>query len=321
MSGLTMLEKQFGARIIVGAAKAKDSNPWRLDEVLKALEQAVIHDGTKSPKDFAEICNFALPQIQDRDDQILVELGVLTGLRKSDDTAEEARDMFIRTGRAINSLPGGSRKEALELNRAWQVGVFLSRLGGFEAASAAHRTLASSEAKPKPDRAVSKYLSLFYTVCEQLVKGTAASIDHACCELEKALPVLLEATVGTNQQVWGRCNGTMHLLQAWIFAGRPREAKWDKVLAHFNASSSGWGPRNTAWARLFAAIDNIEALRAIAASSNEDDAMCARLLLARWHVLEGRTGDARMEYGLITAVPNGHMIYSVAQRELAALGD
>lgn len=278
---------------------------------------------------FAKICERALEDVGDPFIKAILTLGVFNGYRRVDASADKAREWQENAEKMIAVLPGADIDDA-RLKRcknylSYQQGVFGFRQGDYGKAVEAHRYNENNPELQRDERAISSYLSDFYSFCDA-VRGDNFNVSQWESRLLVNFNAIQSATANLasnhKNRIWANCNGTMHLMQAWIFAKiSPSEEVSVATLLKFTENSSHWGPRNRAWSKVFEAMKNPNELRVIADSTREeDDVMAARLILARRYQHANKVEEAKVEYKRINVVPNGHMIYAVALRELATLG-
>lgn len=313
------------ARLLVATAASDTSVPptWRTNELLGSLEKLLVHTDGR-PLDFAEVCKEALNAVEDTGNRAIIRLGIINGLRRSDDADVPAvQRLFTDVRTEINALPPGPRKDRCLSFWRYQARVFLAR-NGFYAEAAIAEAEESALAVSPEGRAISAYLVRVYSMWDALVEGDTNKIVRQVALLEQALPALQLGVTGTGAEVqWGKGNGPVHLLQALFLARLPIEGHLFEgfIASGDQLDEKAFGPWTVALKAAERFSNNDQGAAKYLAEKIVSDnfspsvTAAARLILARIAVKAGELDEARSLYGLIQPVSDGHMIAAVAIQE------
>lgn len=318
-------EKSSWAQRIRECANTDISQPpvWALEKLLKQAERAAIHADSRNPALLKEVCDAALDGIHVETARALVMLWSINGYRRLDDPASVAttRKLFRLTFAVIVDLPESARKNWLLGLYQYNLGVAYTRWGEYRASIIAHSQNGAMD--PGPRGAISRYLVLANIAWQAFVDGDPTDISEAVKDLKNGLSVLQGELRGTEfENTWGNAPGILHLLQALLLSGAPRDAEWEALFATFSSGRSGFGPQCEAWMQVFESGIDLDALKSVAEGTNQHDAMAgANLIIARIHAPRGENDLAAAAFVKVTKGPNADMFAAVADREIPVLGD
>lgn len=325
---LNLLEEVILTQFVNDVAKRDRSAPpnWLTFDLIgmKGLEHFVVHT-EKDPMAMARICDEALDGVTDSAARLALELGALTGYRKSDkpdDMAEAAR-RFEGTSQGIAGLPDGLHRVCLQTSWNYQSSIFMRKQGQYEAAARAHAALACDPAVSVEDQSVSRFLEVQCILWRLLERGDSQEITEGLDLLRRAFRILQVALKGNakHEANW-RINGAMHLMQAMLFAGVSHGDDWTELMAIFNSGVKDHGPRNKEWAKLFAAVGDFAALQELANSQTHGDVTAtAYFLMGRMMEVAGDIPSAIVYYHKVPVAPEGHVVVSMAANRIQSFGD